>query len=139
MPFKILIMGLPGAGKTWLAKRLQVHLECAWFNADIVRDMANDWDFTLEGRKRQSNRMKSLADFEKTNGRTVICDFVCPTRETRAEFNADIVIWLDTIDKGRYDDTNYLFEKPELVDYKIENFKTDDEIKELADEIKRAI
>ena len=73
-------MGLPGAGKTWLSERLQKHLECAWYNADKVRQMANDWDFSPEGRVRQANRMRTFADFEKQNNRFVICDFVCPTR-----------------------------------------------------------
>ena len=73
---KILVMGLPGAGKTWLAERLQKTLKCAWYNADKVREMANDWDFSPEGRVRQANRMKTFADFEKQNNRFVICDFI---------------------------------------------------------------
>ena len=71
-------MGLPGSGKTYLAQRLQPLLGAAWFNADKVREMANDWDFSPEGRTRQSLRMKSLADFESANSRIVICDFICP-------------------------------------------------------------
>ena len=67
-------MGLPGSGKTYLAKRMQPILKAAWYNADIVREMANDWDFSPEGRIRQSLRMKNLADFEKSQGRIVICD-----------------------------------------------------------------
>jgi adenylylsulfate kinase len=59
---KILIMGLPGAGKTWLAERLQKHLnDCAWYNADEVRKMANDWEFSEEARIRQARRMRNLA------------------------------------------------------------------------------
>ncbi len=85
-------MGLPGAGKTWLSERMQKHLECAWYNADAVRKMANDWEFTPEGRLRQANRMKNIADYEKSHGGTVICDFVCPTRQTRTDFDADITI-----------------------------------------------
>tara|TARA_B100002019_G_scaffold281615_1_gene285864 strand:+ start:1440 stop:1862 length:423 start_codon:yes stop_codon:yes gene_type:complete len=138
-PFKILVMGLPGAGKTWLSERLYKHLDCAWYNADNIREMANDWDFTLEGRLRQAARMKNLADFEKENGRAVICDFVCPTAKTREEFNADIVIWMNTIRNGKYEDTNYLFEIPKLVDYQVIRFKSDEEIEQLANEIKRAI
>ena len=116
---KILIMGLPGSGKTYLAKRMQPILKAAWYNADIVREMANDWDFSPEGRIRQSLRMKNLADFEKNQGRIVICDFVCPTRETKKNFNPDITIWMNTIKSGRYEDTNKMFETPTEVDYEI--------------------
>ena len=109
---KILIMGLPGSGKTYLAKRMQPILKAAWYNADIVREMANDWDFSPEGRIRQSLRMKNLADFEKNQGRIVICDFVCPTRETKKNFNPDITIWMNTITKSKFEDTNKFFEAP---------------------------
>ena len=112
-------MGLPGSGKTYLAKRMQPILRAAWYNADIVREMANDWDFSPEGRIRQSLRMKNLADFEKNQGRIVICDFVCPTRETKKNFNPDITIWMNTIKSGRYEDTNKMFETPTEVDYEI--------------------
>ena len=112
-------MGLPGSGKTYLAQRLQPLLNAAWFNADKVREMANDWDFSPEGRTRQSLRMKSLSDYESDNGRIVICDFICPTLQTRKMFNPDIVIWLDTIKEGRFEDTNKLFEEPEEVDFRI--------------------
>ena len=136
---KILVMGLPGAGKTWLSERLQKHLECAWYNADKVRQMANDWDFSPEGRVRQANRMRTFADFEKQNNRFVICDFVCPTRKTRDAFNPDIVIWLDTISKGRFEDTNNMFEIPSLIDYKVDKFLSDKEIEEMAKEIMNVI
>ena len=112
-------MGLPGSGKTYLAERLQPLLNAAWYNADIVRKMANDWDFSPEARIRQSLRMKNLADFEKKQGRIVICDFVCPTAQTRKNFNADITIWMDTISEGRFEDTNKIFEKPKSVDFHI--------------------
>lgn len=125
---KILIMGLPGAGKTHLALRLHVHLNCAWYNADQVRKMANDWDFSEAGRRRQSERMNTIATFEGTHGRTVICDFVCPTGETRKNFNADVTIWMDTIEAGRYEDTNKIFESPSEVDYHIKSFMSDEEI-----------
>lgn len=136
---KILVMGLPGSGKTWLSERLQKHLECAWYNADKVREMANDWDFSPEGRVRQAGRMKNVADYEKSHGRHVICDFVCPTRQTREEFNPDIVIWLNTINEGRFEDTNKMFEKPELVDWVIEYFLTDEQIQGIAEEIKLVV
>ena len=112
-------MGLPGSGKTYLSERLQPLLEAAWYNADKVRGMAGDWDFSEDGRTRQSLRMKTLADFESSHNRFVICDFVCPTEETRRIFNPDILIWLDTIKEGRFEDTNAIFEKPKKCDYTI--------------------
>ena len=98
--------------------------------------MANDWDFSPEGRVRQANRMKTFADYEKSHGRYVICDFVCPTRQTRDAFNPDLVIWLNTIEEWRFEDTNNMFEKPELVDWVVEGFLSDKEIEEIATEIK---
>jgi len=129
-------MGLPGSGKTHLAKRLHVHLNCAWYNADKVREMANDWDFSDAGRRRQSERMNTIATFEAVRGRTVICDFVCPTGETRDQFDADITIWMNTIEAGRYEDTNSIFEEPTDFDYIIESFQSDEWIIDLAKRMK---
>ena len=119
---KILIMGLPGSGKTYLAKRIQPILKAAWYNADIVREMANDWDFSPEGRIRQSLRMKNLADFEKNQGRIVICDFVCPKNDFQRNFPCDYIIWMDTISEGRFEDTNKVFEKPIEYDLRIKEW-----------------
>ena len=116
---KILVMGLPGSGKTYLTERLVPLLDAVWYNADNLRGMANDMDFSEEGRERQSMRMRTFADFEKSHGRYVVCDFVCPTKKTRNNFNADIVIWMDTIKEGRYEDTNKLFQNPVKVDFHI--------------------
>jgi len=160
---KILICGLPGSGKTWLAKRLVDYIEnCAWYNADVIRTASNDWDFTAEGRARQANRMKTFADFEVSNGRSVICDFVAPTENARLLFNPDYLIWLDTIKEGRvvdnkkeeletakdlpfeveslekseaFKDTTRMFEPPTNANKKITSFLNDDEINSLALEI----
>ena len=110
---KILVMGLSGSGKTFLSKLLQKELSCAWYNADNLREMANDWDFSEEGRKRQSKRMADFAIKMKQDGSYVIADFICPTPEARKLFPADFVIWVDTIKEGRFDDTNKMFVKPE--------------------------
>ena len=125
---KILIMGLPGSGKTWLAERLQKQLDCAWFNADEVRRMANDWEFGEIARINQARRMRNIADYEKSLGRIVICDFVCPTSLTREIFEANLTIWLDTIEEGRYQDTNKIFERPKEVDLHIDKFITEEEV-----------
>lgn len=129
---KILIMGLPGSGKSYLAKRLHKHLNSAWYNADRMREMANDWEFSQEARQRQAMRMRTIADFERNQGRTVICDFVCPTKITRTLFKADVIIWVDTIELGRFEDTNKVFEQPETVDHHITHHMTDAEIEEFA-------
>ena len=131
-------MGLPGSGKTYLAERLQPLLEAAWYNADKVRGMAGDWDFSDDGRTRQSLRMKNLADFETSHNRFVICDFVCPTEETRNIFDPDILIWLDTIKEGRFEDTNKIFEEPSSCDFKIEEWNETNHII-IAEELKNNV
>ena len=161
---KILVCGLPGSGKTWLSERLVKHIDnCAWYNADFVRKYANDWDFEPEGRMRQANRMKTFADFEKSNGRWVVCDFVAPTENARSAFNPDFLIWIDTFKEGRvvtakleqlneiknlpfnaeslstskkFDDTTKMFQNPNNADEHIQKFLTDQEIKNLAEKIK---
>lgn len=119
---RILIMGLPGAGKTFLAERLKKQLESngktvGWLNADEVRRYYNDWDFSKEGRIRQSLRMRDLADESNTD--YVIVDFVAPLPEMRHNFKAHWVIWMDTIDAGRYEDTNKMFVPPDVYDFRI--------------------
>ena len=112
-------MGLPGSGKTTLANELATLLEAKRLNADEVRKEANDWDFSEEGRKRQSKRMAEFALNLKKEGNNVIADFICPTPEARALFPSDYIIWVDTIKEGRFDDTNKMFVKPEKFDFHV--------------------
>ena len=122
MTKRILIMGLPGSGKTTLANNLKIELEQAdkivtWFNADSVRKQYNDWDFSHEGRVRQAGRMKiltglSLAEF-------AICDFVAPLPEQRDLFDAAWTVWVDTISEGRFADTNQIFVPPKKYDFRV--------------------
>ena len=112
-------MGLPGSGKTTLAEELAPLLNAKRLNADEVRKEANDWDFSEEGRKRQSKRMANFALKLKKEGNIVVADFVCPTPEARALFPADYVIWVDTIKEGRFDDTNKMFVKPDKYDFHV--------------------
>ena len=138
---KILVMGLPGSGKTYLAAALKKYLEgnstlkhmpahrmqdtvpasykCSvdWFNADDIRKRFNDWDFSKEGRIRQSLRMAEFAF--KSTGDYVICDFVAPLVEMRNNFKADWTVWMDTIDQGRFDDTNKAFIPPKEYDFRV--------------------
>ena len=112
-------MGLPGSGKTTLANKLGPMLNAKRLNADEVRKKANDWDFSEEGRKRQSKRMAEFAKKLKEDGSYVIADFICPTKEARSLFPADFVIWVDTIEEGRFEDTNKMFIKPAKYDFHV--------------------
>ena len=115
----ILIMGLPGAGKTTLANELAKLINAKRLNADEIRKAANDWDFSEEGRKRQAKRMSDAALKLKNEGSNVIADFICPTPEARSLFPADYIVWVDTIKKGRFDDTNQMFVKPEKINFHV--------------------
>ena len=119
MARKILIMGLPGSGKTTLAKKLVPMFNAVWLNADKVREEVNDWDFSPTGRTRQADRMKNYAQKALDNNRNVIADFVCPTEQTRADFKADYIVWMDTIKEGRFEDTNKMFEQPTNYDFRV--------------------
>ena len=115
----ILVMGLPGAGKTTLANEMATLINAKRLNADEVRKAADDWDFSEEGRVRQAKRMAEFALKLKAEGHYVIADFVAPTPEARSLFPADFIIWVDTIKKGRFDDTNQMFVNPKNFDYHV--------------------
>ena len=116
---KILIMGLPGSGKTTLASSLLKLINAKLLNADEVRKEFNDWDFSKEGRVKQAKRMADLANKYKMEGHIVIADFICPIPEGREIFAPDFLIWLDTIKEGRFEDTNKLFVAPKKFDFRV--------------------
>ena len=122
---KILIFGLPGSGKSTLAQPFANLVDGVWLNADAVRKEYDDWDFTPEGRMRQAQRMKFLADGVVKAGKIAIADFVCPTEAARAEFKPDFTVWMDTIKEGRFEDTNKMFEKPASFDYHVSKWFAD--------------
>lgn len=111
---RILICGLPGSGKSTLAEKLVKILGNAdWHNADKIREKFNDWDFSPEGRERQMKRMQDYVRKSVAKGNYGIADFVCPTNELREKFMPEYVIWMNTIEEGRFEDTNKVFEQPE--------------------------
>ena len=112
-------MGLPGAGKTTLANEMAPLLNAKRLNADDVRKAADDWDFSEEGRVRQAKRMAEFALKLRSEGNYVIADFVAPTPVARSLFPADFKVWVDTIQKGRFEDTNQMFVKPEKFNFKV--------------------
>ena len=124
---KILIFGLPGSGKSTLAKPLAELLGGVHLNADDIRTHYHDWDFTPTGRMRQADRMRLLADGVVRAGKIAVADFVAPTDQARAEFNADFTVWMDTIKSSKYPDTDKMFVPPynAYVDYHVEKWFDD--------------
>lgn len=118
---KILVMGLPGSGKSTFSEKLMTAIGPSravdWFNADNLRGQYNDWDFSFDGRMRQCLRMKDLANKATIQHMVSISDFVCPTKELRKVFEPDLVIWMDTIKQSQYADTNEIFEPPTADEY----------------------
>lgn len=143
MPSTILVMGLPGSGKTTFAIKLVDLLgglegKVDHYNADKVRQIHNDWDFSPEGRMRQAKRMKDLAEQSMRQGRYAVCDFVCPTPEAQELFKFDTIVFMDTIKEGRFEDTNKVFQKPEYFTWWIENWQEADNTPlEIAYEIRK--
>ena len=132
---KILIFGLPGSGKTTLAKPFSELIGGIHLNADIIRQQYDDWDFTPSARLRQAHRMRHLADGIVMGGKIAVADFVCPTSVTRNIFSPDYSIWMDTISKSKYEDTNNLFESPVKYDYHVAKW-FDDTHTQLLDVVK---
>jgi hypothetical protein len=117
---KILVMGLPGAGKTTLATALAPLLNAVVFNADAVRaNISRDLGFGHADRIEHARRMGWICDRVAEAGGTVIADFVCPTEETRAAFGNAFTIWLDRISASRFEDTNRMFVPPKRFDLRV--------------------
>lgn len=112
---KILIFGLPGSGKTTLARALAPKLKAVHWNADSVRANINTHlGFSESDREEQAKRMSWLCDQVVKSGNFAIADFVCPTKTTRDIFGPAYKIWMNTIKESRFEDTNKMFEVPKL-------------------------
>ena len=123
-------MGLPGSGKTTFALKIQAEfnkrdVKVNWFNADEVRKKFDDWDFSEEGRMRQAQRMRDLCN--KSDTEINMVDMVAPLPEMRTTLDADWLIWMHTIEEGRFEDTNKAFVAPDIkqVNMKFPKWGTD--------------
>jgi len=132
---KILIMGLPGSGKSFLASRLARVTKGKWLNADIVRKKFNDWDFSKTGVLRQAKRMRLIAEKSKKN--YVIADFVCPFKEGRKIFRPNYLIWMDTVKKGRYSTFDKTFQKPKKYTFRFSEKNLNLNLKRVKDFLKK--
>lgn len=124
----IQIIGLPGSGKTTLAIALKDKINAVHLNADYVRSNINsDLGFTIEDRIEHSRRMGAMARMLSEQGLNVVVDFVCPTKETREAFGKpDILVWMKTIEEGRFEDTNKMFVNPENFDVIFDSHQMDE-------------
>lgn len=120
VPGKILVMGLPGSGKTTLASALARRLNAVHFNADEIRHNINkDLGFSVADRIEQARRMGWLCDRVIETGNLAIADFICPTPDTREAFGAAFVVWVDRIKESRFEDTDLLFVPPKRCDVRV--------------------
>jgi len=132
----IQIIGLPGAGKTTLAKEIVKHLGALHLNADEVRDFVNyDLGFSHEDRIEHSRRLGGMARLFQEQGKDVVVDFVCPTLDTRKAFgDADVVVFMDRVRESIYKDTNLMWQRPENPDVVIpDGLSVQDEVKLMLD------
>jgi len=136
-------MGLPGSGKTTLAAAMAARLffnKVVWLNADAVRERFDDWDFSPAGRLRQAYRMRKLANEELAKDQNfVIIDMVAPLTEMRDLIAPDILVWVDTISAGRFEDTNRMFESPKYYDLHVTTQDADKWAKILYEQISHKI
>ena len=119
MKRKILVCGLPGSGKTTLAKVLAPMLGAVLFDGDGVRKLTQNWDFSEDARLDQTARMSWLCDQVIIAGHTAIAAFICPTGNTRHVFDADFTVFCDRIIACPYPDTNALWVSPSHADYTV--------------------
>ena len=63
--------------------------------------------------------MKRFSDYIYLEKVSALADFVCPLDETRKILNPDIIIWMDTEKKGRFENTNKIFQKPKKFHFRI--------------------
>ena len=113
-------------------------LKAKWVNNDVVRKAANDWDFSEEGRIRQAKRVADIAEKYKKEGKYdyLVADYICPTPQTRKLFNADYIVWINTIKEGRFDDTNKMFVKPEKFDFEVTTQDAESWAKKIVEQLK---
>ncbi|MEM5279304.1 MULTISPECIES: adenylyl-sulfate kinase [Cupriavidus] len=139
----VMIQGLPGSGKTTLARMLLDLIPTAsWVNADFVRDNINrDLTFSFVHRIEHARRMAEIANLTLNYGANDHCivDFVCPTTETRRAFLGAAkypvyTVFMNTItaDESRFADTRKMYEVPTDYAFRVSGYKTAQELRDVA-------
>jgi ABC-type cobalamin/Fe3+-siderophores transport system ATPase subunit len=108
----LLIVGLPGAGKTALAEELTARSGAIHLNGGVARaDLSSDLGFTTTDRLEQARRLGAIARLISSQGKLCIVDFVCPTKETRKMFGkADFTFWMNRTGNDLYENTNRMWQ-----------------------------
>lgn len=116
----ILIMGLPGAGKTALATALAIKIKAVHWNADDIRGNINkDLGYSEDDRIEQATRLGWLSQKVISTGYPVVSDFVCPIPKCRDAFGSAFLIFIDRINESRFQNTNNIFVPPTTYNIRI--------------------
>lgn len=111
------ITGNMGAGKTTLALPLAERMGAVLLDGDLVRAAVRDWDMTEEGRRRQVDRVASLAFMLSEQGFPVVVSVIAPYLDQRRELSeAGVVFWY--MPGGHVPDADHPYE-PGGYDYAI--------------------